>query len=537
MKLIFAATALVTLIATHAVTYDPAKAPSYPSYDMYRPNADAIILNGDRSRGPVSGFSTAAPGGVYRTLMDRADDCVNVKDRGAKPDLVVDANGNYVSGTDNTAAFQAALNRALSQRKDVCVPGGAYYLAGGLTLDVSGQIADSNARPSIRGAGQSSTWLRFGNGWFNALAIKGSSNVAGPHAYLTLSGMRIEKTDVQGHGLDLNTVAYLKLTDLTINGFDIGINGIDWLSSTITSSNIGSNRVGIYAAKGSFSFPNALSIIDSHVSLNFQNAIIAKGPTTLSVQGGEIGVNGCSSADPNRGGVLIDGGPAEGGVSYVSHHVYYEVNCGAFDVGVFNNDGRAGTYVFEANTFNRVDSTRFVNSNIKLSGSTPMALVLQGNAFKKYNDYVASTARPYLDISGAPSVTLASTANWMDDPTIEGTNVAEWNDWLPTVTAASGSLGSVIINRARYRRVGKTAFVFLDFSIPANGTGSGALLTTLPVAPAAPSSPVLSGQVAQTGGPAVARWLGANAAIFNAANSYPGGDGARIVLSGSYEID
>lgn len=486
-------------------------------------------------------ISEVLPSGTLLMNAGHADGCINVLDRGAVADLIVDANGNYVSGTDNTTAFQSAITLASSLRKVVCVPGGSYYLASGLLLDISEKTSDSDSRPSIRGDGQSATWLRFGDGAFDAITIKGSATRAGPHAYLTLYGLRIQKADVKGHGIDVNIGAFLKVEDVTITGFDIGLNGIDMLSSTVRNSNIGSNRIGVNLARKSFSYPNAISFIDTHISNNFETGLAAANPTTLSIQGGEIGANGWYSKAPTRGGVYINGGPAEGGVSFASDHVYYEINAGQADI-IINANDHPGVYNIQNSSFNRISGVNYVTNNITAAGSAPILLNVQGNAFKRFGDYQASASRPYISMGGAtnPASTLEfSTINLMDDPAIEGVALLEWKLWAPNFTAVSGKLGNVTVNEARYRRVGKTVMLRLDVTTLSNGNGAAALAFDLPVAALASSRPTFSGQNLATGEAVFGHYVGSSAqvCILKYNGLYPGGNGTRIAISGFYETN
>ncbi|MGU3659256.1 hypothetical protein [Methylobacterium fujisawaense] len=49
------------LLATNALAFDAAKAPRYPSPDMYRPNVDSIILRGNNSSGDISNMTVVTP--------------------------------------------------------------------------------------------------------------------------------------------------------------------------------------------------------------------------------------------------------------------------------------------------------------------------------------------------------------------------------------------------------------------------------------------------------------------------------------------
>jgi hypothetical protein len=487
--------------------------------------------------GDASGASAAPTGGVSRYFRDSAADNINVLWFGAVADLVVDANNNYVSGTDNTAAFQAAINRAISLRRDVCVPGGSYYLASGITADLSATTLDTGSRPSIRGVGRGTTWLRFGLGSFSAITYKGGATGAGPHIYATISGLRIDKVDVKGIGLDFRVAAFMSIEDVMVLGFDTGISGVDMLSSRFRHVTSTFNRIGANFVRGSFSHPNALSFIDCNLSNNNETGLVAASPTTLSVLGGEIAGNGLNSTSATRGGIYINGNPLEGGVGLVSDHVYYEYNMGLADV-LIATGAATGTHTFRANTFNRTNGTNYVTNMIRVTGSASTMLDVRGNAFKRFNDYSASASRPYIDTSGAANASLDfSSTNLMDDPTTEGAPLSEWKSWTPTISTFSGTITAYTVNSARFRKQGKTVSLNLDITITTNGSGAGDFRFTPPIAAGSGTTPPVQGQLLSTGEALVGSWFGPGFGLKKYNGSYPGGDGYRLSVSSTYEIN
>jgi hypothetical protein len=113
-------------------------------------------------------FLQAGTGAVTRTAQAKMRDVVSVKDFGAVADGSFAA-GGAASGTDNLAAFNAALAAAASTGiSRVYVPGGKYYLSGKLTLP-SGVILE----------GDGTAWLPgflAGIGKGTALLINGSAS-------------------------------------------------------------------------------------------------------------------------------------------------------------------------------------------------------------------------------------------------------------------------------------------------------------------------------------------------------------------------
>lgn len=113
------------------------------------------------------GFIQAGAGAIARTTQSKLRDVVSVKDFGAVADGSFTAGGSP-SGTDNLAAFNAALAAAVSTGiSRVYAPGGRYYLSGKLTLP-GGVILQ----------GDGTAWLPgflAGGGEGTALLINGSA--------------------------------------------------------------------------------------------------------------------------------------------------------------------------------------------------------------------------------------------------------------------------------------------------------------------------------------------------------------------------
>lgn len=101
----------------------------------------SLISTGQGPFNNAANVLYAAPGGVTRTVKDRLDEEVSIKDFGAIGDGVI----------DDTVAVQAAINSGLP----LFVPEGTYKLTATLTKTTSGLY--------MRGAGPSSKFVHFGN--------------------------------------------------------------------------------------------------------------------------------------------------------------------------------------------------------------------------------------------------------------------------------------------------------------------------------------------------------------------------------------
>lgn len=89
-------------------------------------------------------YTPAGTGAVATTVQAKLRETVSVKDFGAVGDCV------YDTGTDNTAAFQAAIDYCLENSKALFVPEGNYLVTGSLFIN------------GTRGSGNQATFRMFG---------------------------------------------------------------------------------------------------------------------------------------------------------------------------------------------------------------------------------------------------------------------------------------------------------------------------------------------------------------------------------------
>lgn len=113
-----------------------------------------------------------------------------------------------------------------------------------------------------------------------------------------------------------------------------------------------------------------------------------------------------------------------------------------------------------------------------------------------------------------------------------------WRAWTPTVTASSGTLTTVSAD-GRYTRVGRTFMFSMNIVITTNGGASGALSATLPAGiTAAAYFWGCGGFSFSTGFGCQGRVLSGATSVTSISTydgSYPGGDGASLMISGSFE--
>lgn len=108
-----------------------------------------------------------------------------------------------------------------------------------------------------------------------------------------------------------------------------------------------------------------------------------------------------------------------------------------------------------------------------------------------------------------------------------------WVDWTPTVSAVTGSLTSYTAS-GRYCKIGKVIICNFSITITDNGTGSGAIVTNLPIAMSGTSLGT-GRENAITGDQLQLLASGTTIVIFNYKNAYPAATGAVLMGSVTYE--
>lgn len=110
-----------------------------------------------------------------------------------------------------------------------------------------------------------------------------------------------------------------------------------------------------------------------------------------------------------------------------------------------------------------------------------------------------------------------------------------WTAYTPAVSTGTGTITTLGAVSGRYRQIGSVVFVSISISITTNGTGASFVVASLPVTPV--NVVALSGRennitAKMIYGSVVA---GLNLTITYYDATYPGADGARLILGGSYE--
>ncbi|MFD0716558.1 glycosyl hydrolase family 28-related protein [Paenibacillus sp. GCM10027626] len=225
--------------------------------------------------------------------------------------------------------------------------------------------------------------------------------------------------------------------------------------------------------------------------IHFNDTLTSNAPVTI---GGFVGSSGVFGGTPANG-IFVENW-AHGRIS---------VNCGQ----VFNCKSN-GIEVADLTTYVEVSSSTYIFNN------------------EGYGIYAAEAASRVSSYAKAFHNTNGNYGN------IAGDGV-----WVGYTPAVSSQIGHIPAKSAtgRYRKDRNTVQFEIAITITTNGTGAGALTAALPVKPR--SYAMASGREIAVGGKMLAATSAAslNLDITNYDNSYPGVDGAILVLTGSYECE
>lgn len=186
---------------------------------------------------------------------------------------------------------------------------------------------------------------------------------------------------------------------------------------------------------------------------------------------------------------------------------------------------------------------RFSDQNgIRINGTTNLLRISQ---LVNENFNRSGSSFPAVEVSAGSTVRITGMPSISGDGGTGGRYggagliyVDEWRDFTPTITSTSGTITTLGTVTGRFKRHNNTLDFEVDLAITTNGTGSGAVRATLPDT-ITTQAHVAVGRETLAGGKQLSGTLfpaTAQCDLRNFDNSYPGSDGSRLVVSGSYRI-
>lgn len=186
---------------------------------------------------------------------------------------------------------------------------------------------------------------------------------------------------------------------------------------------------------------------------------------------------------------------------------------------------------------------RFRDTLLRLLGATSGETILKAAATASGTITLPAGTTDFSATGGTSQVVKqtsaggAFTVGQLAETDISGSS---WSTYTPTVSSFSGSFTSVSAT-GRYKQLGKTVHIAINVSITTNGTAATDVRATLPVNAYSGSTQLycLAGRAANVSGKML------QGVIFNTSptlciinnydNTYPGGTGEFLVVTGIYE--
>ena len=342
----------------------------------------------------------ALPGAVSKTLNDKMQDLVSVKDFGAKGD----------GTTDDTTFIQAAIDLACQYGGCVYLPAGTYKITDTLVFTMNSG-SDPIKRPSMRGDGMAATTIMQAS-VENGIEVVGYD--ANPAGYCMFEQFTLYGPSGQKLGLVLKDIAYVTVDNVYLAGWATGLYGVNCLSSSFNDLEIRFNDGGFYfeqnAAYGFVSEPNAIMMTSCTVGNNTSYGGKVIGAGTFNYIGGSIEANGYGTdlSSAKWGLAIIDAGghlAQQSACGFNIEGVYFEGNGGQAQFQVQQTVSRSGlTGVLSACSFTALGDS-YPQQAVYLAASSAsyaFPITFNGCGWAGLSSYTPSSSRPTINnVSGA----------------------------------------------------------------------------------------------------------------------------------------
>jgi hypothetical protein len=339
------------------------------------------------------------PGAVGKTLNDKMQDLVSVKDFGAKGD----------GTTDDTASIQAAINLACTYGGNVYLPAGTYKISAALVFSMNSSLVDPVKRPSMSGDGMAATTI-YQTANANGIEIVGYDPQ--PAGYCLFQDFTLYGYQKNKLGMALKDIAFVTINNVYLAGWSTGLYGVNVLSSTFNDLVIRFNDGGFYfepnAAFGFVSEPNAIIMSNCTVGNNDSYGGKVIGAGTFNYTGGSIEANGFGTdlSSAKWGLAIVDAGgklAQQAACAFNISGVYFEANGGQAQFQVQQTVSRPGvTGVLNACSFTVV-GTSYPQQQVYLAASSPsfaFPITFEGCGWAGLSGYSANAGRPTINNVG-----------------------------------------------------------------------------------------------------------------------------------------
>ena len=336
------------------------------------------------------------PGAVGKTLNDKMQDLVSVKDFGAVGDGVA----------DDTTAIQAGIDLACQYGGNVYLPAGTYKISSALVFSMNSGTTDPVKRPSMCGDGMGATTI-YQSANANGIEVIGYD--ANPAGYCLFQDFTLYGYQKNKLGFALKDIAFVTIDNVYLAGWSTGLYGANVLSSTFNDLVIRFNDGGFYfepnAAFGFYSEPNAITMSNCTVGNNDSYGGKVIGAGTFNYMGGSIEANGAGTdlSSAKWGLALVDVGghvAQQSACGFIISGVYFEGNGGQAQLQVQQTVARLGvTGVVNACSFSVLNTT-YPAQQVYLAASNStyaFPITFEGCGWVGLNSYTPSATRPTIN--------------------------------------------------------------------------------------------------------------------------------------------
>jgi hypothetical protein len=328
-------------------------------------------------------------------------------------------------GVSDSGEISAAWTKALIARANVLanygrserifLPAGTFTASQTLTYDDATATEPGAVHCDFRGAGSGLTtvaWLGSGN----FFAYRGGTVNDQSHSLLKLHGMQVLNNGAPGSvAFSVYRSAFGKFDDLLSVGFDLHCDLIDVLSSKWDSCRMTFGRRGIWARRGTFSFPNALNFVSCVIANMDEWAGVIDGGSAFNFLGGSIENNGIPTTYPSRGGLAFLAPGNEGQIAGSIIGTYFENNGGVAHVSLDHTGALYPTLLYVASSFNMIDAgvVPLYTISATSGANDPTAIInVAGSSFGHRGSYVPALAHPYIGATGQARIAGAGGAQY-----------------------------------------------------------------------------------------------------------------------------
>jgi len=507
-------------------------------------------------------YTPSGTGAVATTVQTKLRESVSVKDFGAVGD----------GTTDDTAAIQLALNAGANGA--VYFPTGNYKVSSALTVNSNTHVFGSGFNSTIRTnsatanifniSGQyvyisdlsfDSSVTRTGGYYVDILSGSSRFRIEQFWMYNAKSGICVRDTSSTvtiARGEILNNVASTGVGIKIEGGLDISIRDV-------LINQAAQIFAGIYITKAGDVTIEDCQLITCGTALYIESGgtvIVSvwanntffdnstRGLYILATNGGTIArclFDQCWFSSSTLQGVLInaDATGVVNGIDFNGCHVFLNQTEG---ITIFNGNcsniqihdcAIAGNTIYGVSIGQNINSISVQDCNINNGygiGANGTGIFVNsgtGNNLRICNN----------NLSNNTTASLTYLATGSNNVISGNIGYSGWLTYTPTVVSTTGTITTLGTVVAKYQQINKTVTISLDIPITTNGTGAGIITATAPFTAA--SAAAFAGREDALTGLALSASIAVgsiNILVTTATGAYPGANGYRLTVSGTYNV-